>query len=254
MPRSRYRVRQESCPHFLTVTVNHWLPLFTRPETVNIVLDSWRFLQREAGLVIYGYVILENHLHLVAKSENLSGDVQRFKSFTAREIIAYLESRGSSRLLELLAPLQAFAQDRKPVSGLGGRQSPATHWIRDNDASEAGLYPPEPRQTRLCRPAGALAVLQRPQLCRAGRLDWGDAGLVMETWSGSFTDRVPKPELGNQESGKAFKDDLAGLRSFRVSRFRIVYRIRAGRLIEIIAVAPRDRIYDETYRLIARNT
>jgi hypothetical protein len=38
-----------------------------------------------------------------------------------------------------------------------------------------------------------------------------------------------------------------------VSRFRIVYRIRAGRLIEIIAVAPRDRIYEETYRLIARN-
>jgi hypothetical protein len=72
MPRSRYRVRQESCPHFLAATVNHWLPLFTRPETVNIVLDSWRFLQRETGLVIYGYVILENHLHLVAKSENLS--------------------------------------------------------------------------------------------------------------------------------------------------------------------------------------
>jgi putative transposase len=48
-------------------------------------------------------VILENHLHLVAKSENLSRDIQRFKSFTAREIIAYLESRDSTRLLELLA-------------------------------------------------------------------------------------------------------------------------------------------------------
>jgi putative transposase len=103
MPRNRYRVRQESCPHFLTATINHWLPLFTRQETVNIVLDSWRFLQREAGLVIYGYVILENHLHLIATSEKLSRDIQRFKSFTAREIIAYLESGGSKRLLELLA-------------------------------------------------------------------------------------------------------------------------------------------------------
>jgi putative transposase len=102
MPRSRYHVHQQPCPYFLTATVNHWLPLFTRQQTVNIVLDSWRFLQREAGLVIYGYVMLENHLHLVAKSENLSGDIQRFKSFTAREIIAYLESRDSSRLLELL--------------------------------------------------------------------------------------------------------------------------------------------------------
>jgi hypothetical protein len=39
MPGSRYRVQCDPCPHFLTATVNHWLPLFTRTETVNIVLD-----------------------------------------------------------------------------------------------------------------------------------------------------------------------------------------------------------------------
>ncbi len=59
--------------------------------------------------------------------------------------------------------------------------------------------------------------------------------------------------LADPHCGKALKDDLAGLRSFRVSRFRIVYRLRAGRLIEIIAVGPRERIYEETYRLLARN-
>lgn len=36
--------------------------------------------------------------------------------------------------------------------------------------------------------------------------------------------------LAKPHSGKALKDDLAGVRSFRVSRFPIVYRIRAGRL------------------------
>ena len=40
MPRSRYRVQSDPCPHFLTATVNYWLPLFTRPETVDIILDS----------------------------------------------------------------------------------------------------------------------------------------------------------------------------------------------------------------------
>ena len=103
MPRSRYRVLYDPCPHFMTATVNHWLPLFTRPETVNILLDSWRFLQREAGFMLYGYVILENHLHLIAASENLSHDMQRFKSYTARQIIEHLEQRQSTRLLELLA-------------------------------------------------------------------------------------------------------------------------------------------------------
>ena len=87
----------------MTATVNHWLPLFTRTETVSIVLDSWRFLQREADFRLYGYVILENHLHLIAASENLSHDMQRFKSYTAKQIIAHLEQRRSAKLLELLA-------------------------------------------------------------------------------------------------------------------------------------------------------
>lgn len=75
MPRSRYRVLQNPSPHFLTATINHWLPLFTRPETANIVLDSWRFLQADNGFILYGYVILENHLHLIASSADLSRDM-----------------------------------------------------------------------------------------------------------------------------------------------------------------------------------
>jgi putative transposase len=89
-------------PHFLTATINNWLPIFTRPETVNIVLESWRFLQQASGLQIFGYVILENHLHLVARSQDLSTDIQRFKSYTAKEILAYLQAQKATRLLRLL--------------------------------------------------------------------------------------------------------------------------------------------------------
>ncbi len=57
-------------------------------------------------------------------------------------------------------------------------------------------------------------------------------------------------------AGKALKDELAGLRSFRVGKFRIIYRISeratADRAIELLACGPRERIYEETYRLIAR--
>ncbi|MGY6274365.1 REP-associated tyrosine transposase [Methylomonas sp. MgM2] len=103
MPRSRYRVTNPVCPHFMTATVVRWQPLFTNTETVEIVLNCWRFLQREAGFKIYGYVILENHLHLVASSTDLSRDMQRFKSYTARQIIDYLECQNSIAVLELLA-------------------------------------------------------------------------------------------------------------------------------------------------------
>ncbi|MGZ8182657.1 MAG: transposase [Methylobacter sp.] len=121
MPKSRYRVQCNPCPHFLTATVNHWLPLFTCLETVNIVLDSWRFLQQDSGFQLYGYVILENHLYLIPKrhkfrlsrqaaqlsfiaaSEDLSHDMQRFTSYTAKQIIAHPEQCRSAKLLELLA-------------------------------------------------------------------------------------------------------------------------------------------------------
>ena len=52
--------------------------------------------------------------------------------------------------------------------------------------------------------------------------------------------------------GKALKDELAGLRSFRVSRFRIIYRISNEKLIEIIAIGPRECIYEDTFRLLKR--
>lgn len=53
-------------------------------------------------------------------------------------------------------------------------------------------------------------------------------------------------------SGKALKDELAGLRSFRVGRFRIIYRISSGNKIDLVAVGPRVRIYEETYRILKK--
>ena len=58
--------------------------------------------------------------------------------------------------------------------------------------------------------------------------------------------------LSDPYSGKALKDELEGLRSFRVGRFRIIYRIATGRRLDIIAFGPRSVIYEETYRRIAK--
>jgi mRNA interferase RelE/StbE len=55
-------------------------------------------------------------------------------------------------------------------------------------------------------------------------------------------------------SGKPLKDELEGLRSFRVSRFRIVYRIAEPKEIQIVAIGPRNRIYEETYRIIKKES
>jgi len=53
------------------------------------------------------------------------------------------------------------------------------------------------------------------------------------------------------DTGKILRDELAGLRSMRVSKLRITYRI-PEREIQIVAVGPRIRIYDETCRLLQK--
>lgn len=53
-------------------------------------------------------------------------------------------------------------------------------------------------------------------------------------------------------AGKALRDELSGLRSFRVSRFRIIYRISKKQLIEVVTIGPRDPIYEETFRIISK--
>ena len=52
--------------------------------------------------------------------------------------------------------------------------------------------------------------------------------------------------------GKALTEDLVGLRSVRVGRFRIVYRTVGSSLIEVVAVGPRRTIYEDTARLLRR--
>jgi mRNA interferase RelE/StbE len=58
--------------------------------------------------------------------------------------------------------------------------------------------------------------------------------------------------LSEPSSGKALMDELSGLRSFRVSSFRIIYRIKEPQQIELVAVGPRERVYEETFRTIQK--
>ena len=57
--------------------------------------------------------------------------------------------------------------------------------------------------------------------------------------------------LLNPNEGKSLKDELAGLRSFQVGRFRTIYRIQKNR-VEIVAIGPRKRIYEETFLILKK--
>ena len=58
--------------------------------------------------------------------------------------------------------------------------------------------------------------------------------------------------LSDPHVGKALVGELTGLRSLRAGSFRIIYRIKDPEQIELVAVGPRERIYEETFRIIQK--
>jgi len=102
MARDRYKILDPTAPHFLTCTIVQWLPLFSHPANARILLDALAYLQQDAGMTLYGYVVMENHCHLLAQSPAIGKTMASFKSFTAKRIIEGLIARNSP-VLDLLA-------------------------------------------------------------------------------------------------------------------------------------------------------
>ncbi|MSP28718.1 MAG: transposase [Methylococcales bacterium] len=103
MGRSRYSIRETQAPHFLTCTIINLIPVFTRPQTVDIILNALQYRQQHNGWTVYGYVILENHLHLVVQADDLLAELPLFKSYTARQLIDYLKECHAERVLKQMA-------------------------------------------------------------------------------------------------------------------------------------------------------
>jgi len=83
----------------------------------------------------------------------------------------------------------------------------------------------------------------------------GDIRELIRTMHPSLKKKVKsslKMILSDPHSGKALMEELEGLRTFRVSSFRIIYRIKGAGRIELVAIGPRGRIYEETFRMIQK--
>ena len=68
MASSKYFIRNPKETYYLPSTVVDWVDVFTRPVYKQIIVDSLRFCQEKKGLIIYGWVLMSNYLHLLAQA------------------------------------------------------------------------------------------------------------------------------------------------------------------------------------------
>jgi REP element-mobilizing transposase RayT len=135
----RYKILDQNGLNFLTLTIVEFVDLFTRPVYKDIIIDSLRYCQKEKGLMVFGYVIMSSHVHLIVQTDRESGlspILQSFKSFTAHQILKYIKNKKNieSRRERLLDTFAFHARK-------SNTHSQHQIWQRDNHPIE--LYSPK---------------------------------------------------------------------------------------------------------------
>ncbi len=84
-----YVIREQGRVHFITITVVDWIDVFTRIEYFDIITDSLAYCRKNKGMVIFGYCIMPNHIHLIFRSRDgkPSELIRDFKGFTSKKML-----------------------------------------------------------------------------------------------------------------------------------------------------------------------
>ena len=76
-----------------------WLEVRRLRAAGNTVIECLDFCIKNKGMVLFGYVIMSNHVHLMVQNKEgkLSDLIRDFKKFTAKQILALLHNEPESR-------------------------------------------------------------------------------------------------------------------------------------------------------------
>jgi putative transposase len=91
---TRYRFGDNEKPHFITYSVVNWIDVFSREAYTQILVDSLRYCILEKGLHLHAWVIMSNHVHLIASATEgiqMAGIMRDHKKFTSQMITSAIE-------------------------------------------------------------------------------------------------------------------------------------------------------------------
>jgi putative transposase len=79
--------------YYVTLTIVGWIDIFSRKEYVDEVVNNIKFCQDKKGLELYAYVIMTNHIHMIARRKDgtLGALLRDFKSYTSKQLFEMVE-------------------------------------------------------------------------------------------------------------------------------------------------------------------
>lgn len=130
MPTGFQIVKQEAA-HYLTLQVVYWVDLFSRQRYRDIIIDSLNYCISKKNLIVFGYVIMSNHVHLLVQAENanLSDVIRDFKKYSSGRILFSIQNESESRREWMLKLFEHAASQHK-------RNVNFQVWTHENHAEE----------------------------------------------------------------------------------------------------------------------
>ncbi len=115
---ARYRA-DEHLPYFCTITVLDWVPVLIEARYIDPIIESLRFCREHKRLELFAFVVMPNHVHLIAAAgEHLHPVIRDFKRFTSRMIHDWLREDGCGTYLGWLEAATQCARRQRGELGL----------------------------------------------------------------------------------------------------------------------------------------
>lgn len=123
-----FLIKEQNKPHFVTLQIVNWIDLFTRDSYRKIIIENLEYCIINKGLVVYGWVLMSNHLHMIISSNrnDLSGTLRDFKSFSSKKILEEIQNGIESRAW-IIKQFSSSAKKNK-------RNSEFQVWTHENHA------------------------------------------------------------------------------------------------------------------------
>ena len=100
-PELKFRPTRDTPAYYLTSVTKDRLPIFRTETIARIVCSALDEARRSGGFLIFAYVIMLDHLHLVTDSRVKSSDIHRFvNGIIARKVIDHLKNERHEASLE----------------------------------------------------------------------------------------------------------------------------------------------------------
>jgi len=103
MPASWFQISRDTPALYITIVAKDRLPAFRSDSIKRVICQSLDEARTSGGFLIFAYVIMSDHLHLLTNQPGTSADVLRYlKGISARRTINYLrENNFESSLAKL---------------------------------------------------------------------------------------------------------------------------------------------------------